>query len=116
MQSILWFVNHYIASKLENEKQNKITSWVDSERRAIGDGSVLAEEEHLVHHFAGGFFPTHVEMIFFHDAFVMLQQPHLLIGETFYALQNPFHRTSEHRPKKKKKPLRSNAAVQHDAS
>lgn len=76
---------------------------------------MLAEEDELVHHLAGSFFPTHVEMIFFHDAFVLLQQPHLLIGETFYTLQTQIPENQNIAKKKTQKPVKSNG-VQHNAS
>ena len=59
---------------------------MNSESGAVGNSSVLAEENNLIHSFAGGIFPTAVQIVLFDYALVVLEQAHALIAKAFYVL------------------------------
>lgn len=61
---------------------------MNGECRTIRNGSMPAEENDLVHNLAGELLPTSVEVVFNNNTPVVLQQPHVSIGEAFHFLIN----------------------------
>lgn len=70
-----------------NKHRNR-TNRMNSKSRTIRNGSMPAEENNLVHHLAGELLPPIIEIVLNHNALVMLQQPHISIGEAFHILIN----------------------------